>query len=146
MAIIPIPNNFLPLASELINRDKDMQFMQIEKQIELKRRFLLKQQKRVNDISRQNIFLEEVKSDYDKYYHYVAKQKREQIKALELLDSYITDLTNSASLSVYNIRDAKQEQKKIMAEINSIKTNLDHIVNETNELAFNSKNNKVQNM
>ena len=70
-----------------------------------------------------------VKNDYDKYYGYIEKQKRDQIKALELLDEYIKELTTTGKLTTHNIEDAREEQRKIIKEIKSIKTGLDTIVN-----------------
>ena len=112
--------------------DKDNQFLQIQNAIAQKRNFLLQKQKKINKISKQNKFLEEVKEDYLKYNNYITKQKQEQIMALQMLNNYIEDLSKSDSLSKNNIIDSQNEQKKIMNEIESIKQNLDNIINDTN--------------
>ena len=112
--------------------DKDNQFLQIQNAIAQKRNFLLQKQKKINKISKQNKFLEEVKEDYLKYNNYITKQTQEQIMALQMLNNYIEDLSKSDSLSKNNIIDSQNEQKKIMNEIESIKQNLDNIINDTN--------------
>ena len=112
--------------------DKDNQFLQIQNAISQKKIFLLQKQKKINKISKQNKFLEEVKEDYLKYNNYITKQKQEQIMALQMLNNYIEDLSKSDSLSKNNIIDSQNEQKKIMNEIESIKQNLDNIINDTN--------------
>ena len=40
-----------------------------------------------------------------------------------VLKDYIKDLTDSGKLTKYNIEDAKEEQNKILQEVNSIKGN-----------------------
>ena len=71
---------------------------------------------------------------YNKYYEYISQQKEDQIKALTLINDYIKQLTISGKLSTQNIKDAKEEQKKILNEIKSIKNGLDLIINDTNNM------------
>jgi hypothetical protein len=51
-----------------------------------------------------------------------------------MLNSYIKDLTISGNLSKNNIEDAKNEQQKILTEINSIKKGIDDIIKETDNI------------
>jgi hypothetical protein len=123
---------------------KDNEFMQIQQLIDVKKKFLVEKQKKLNFITKQNCFLEEVKNDYNKYYGYITKQKEDQIKALELINGYINELTRTGQLSKQNINDAKEEQKKILKEIKSIKAGLDSLMNETDDAQkiLNEKQNK----
>jgi hypothetical protein len=113
---------------------RDIEFMHIQKLIDVKKKFLIEKQKKLRFITKQNCFLEEVKNDYSKYYQYVSKQKEDQIKALELINEYIKNLTISGQLSNQNIKDAKEEQRKILMEMKSIKSSLDYIINDTNDM------------
>jgi len=110
---------------------KDQQFLYMQQLIEQKRNMLLQKQKHLKKAVKQNEFLELVKNDYAKYYDYIAQQKREQINALELLSKYVQDLNSTNQMSKYNVKDAQAEQKKILAEIDSIKKGLDEIMNNT---------------
>jgi hypothetical protein len=112
--------------------EKDDQFLNIEELIEAKRRMLLEKQKKFKLIQKQNQFLDIIKDDYSKYYNYISKQKQDQIKALEILNNYISDLTTSGKLTKNNINDAGFEQKKIIKEIKSIRKGLDGIMDGTN--------------
>jgi hypothetical protein len=135
MEIIPI---ILPLQMPLF--DKDKRLIHIEEVIEAKRRMLFQKQKKIKFVLKQNRFLDIVKNDYIKYYHYIIEQKQEQIKALELLNRYICDLSSTDILSKNNMEDAKVEQHRILREIKSIKRGLDSIINNTNYI--NSELNK----
>jgi hypothetical protein len=95
---------------------------------------LLKKQKKLQRIAKQNAFLENIKNDYLKYNNYIVKQKQDQLVALQLLNNYIGDLSKSGQLSKHNMNDAKIEQKNIIKELNSIKKGLDKIMNDSNEI------------
>jgi len=133
--IIPLPN------VRLVDRDK--QFLQIQNLIEVKEKMLHDKQKKIGIITQKNQFLDIVKNDYDKYYSYINQQKQEQIKALEILNNYIKELSATSKLSKYNIEDANFEQQKILDEINLIKESLDNIINDANEITH-VLNNKIQ--
>ena len=117
--IVPVNRSLVETDNKLLN---------IEKVIDAKRKMLLDKQKQFKMIANQNEFLNAVKNDYIHYYNYIAQQKQDQIKALELLDEYIHDLSRSGKLSKHNIDDAKFEQHKILKEVNKIKNGLDTII------------------
>lgn len=109
-------------------REKDKKFNEINKLIDAKKQFLIEKQKTLQNIEKQNRFLSEVKEDYTKYYEYISQQKKDQIKALSLLDNYIKDLTSSGELTKMNIEDAREEQNRILSEVEKIKMSLDEII------------------
>jgi len=129
MAIVPYKARIIiPI------RERDEQFIQIQDLIDAKRKMLIDKQKKLRFISKQNRFLEAVKNDYTNYYDYIAEQKRDQIRALQVLDEYIKDLTISGKLTKHNIEDAKEEQSKILNEVKSIKESLDSIINNVKDI------------
>ena len=115
-------------------REMDDKFMKIQELIEAKKMLLLEKQKKLKRITKQNQFLEGIKSDYAKYYNYISQQKRDQIQALQVLDEYINDLTLSGKLTKHNIEDAKEEQIRILKEVKLIKDSLDDVVDDTQEV------------
>jgi hypothetical protein len=132
--------NIVPYQAKLVIpiRENDQRFIQIQELIEAKRNMLVNKQKKLRFITKQNRFLEAVRDDYQKFYGYINQQKLDQIHALQVLDEYIKDLTLSGKLTKHNIEDAKEEQNKILMEVNSIKKSLDYIINDTQDLV--SKN------
>ena len=124
-------------------KDRDDKLLQIQNLIDAKRKMLSNKQKKLRFISKQNKFLEAVRNDYEKYNNYMIQQKTDQIRALQLIDDYIKDLTTSGKLTRHNIEDAREEQAKILREVKSIKESLDSIVDETNyvETTLNQKKN-----
>jgi len=115
--------------------EAENEYLQLQYIIQAKRNMLLKKQKRIQKIAKQNAFLENIKNDYLKYNNYIVKQKQDQITALGLLNTYIDDLSKSGELSQHNIRDAKIEQNKIVKELKAIKHGLDKIMSETTDIS-----------
>ena len=115
--------------------EHDNRLVQIENLIEAKKNMLIKKQKTLGQISQQNKFLGDVKSDYIKYNNYIIQQKQDQINSFKIINDYINSLTISGKLSKYDIEDAKEEQKKILNEIKSIRHNLDDIIKNTQKLS-----------
>ena len=115
-------------------KEMDNQFIKIQELIDAKKQMLIEKQKKLRFITKQNRFLEAVKQDYEKYYDYINQQKKDQIRALQVLDEYIRDLTLSGKLTKHNIEDAKEEQLKILNEVKSIKESLDSIVDDSKDV------------
>ena len=130
MNTLRIPTNYIHL------ENRDQKLLQIENLIDAKRKMLIGKQKKFKNLTKENEFLNEVKQDYNKYYGYIVKQKEDQMSALTLLNSYIKDLTISGSLSKNNIEDAKNEQVKILTEINSIKKGIDDIIGGVDDISL----------
>lgn len=130
-------NQILPYQARIIIpiKERNDQFIQLQQLIDAKEQMLINKQKKLCLIKRQNKFLEAVKTDYEKYYIFIEQQKRDQIRALQVLDEYIKDLTLSGKLTIHNIEDAKAEQLKILREVKTIKNGLDSIIRNTEELS-----------
>ena len=135
--IVPFNRNNNELA------DKDAQLIQLEHLIESKRKMLLDKQKKLRFVYKQNHFLDVVRQDYETYYSYIVKQKQDQMKALQLLNNYVNDLTRSGNLTKHNMADAKHEQRKIVNEMKSIQMNLDEIVSNTHDIHSSLKNKHI---
>lgn len=112
--------------------NKDQKFIQLQQLIEHKRKMLLDKQNKYKKIKKQNHFLEEIKHDYSKYSNHIIEQKQQQIQALNMLKTYIDDLSTSGNINKHRIKEAKHEQNKIINEIKSIKQNLDEIIQSDN--------------
>lgn len=124
-----INQNFLKGTKNLEKLNKyDEEFSNIQDLIAKKKKFLCKKQNYLLKLSKNNEFLDNIKDDYTKYHNYIIEQKNAQIKAFEVLNEYLEELTEIGDLTTYNIEDAKEEQKKILREISNIKNDLDNII------------------
>jgi len=112
----------LPLA------ERDLQLMQIEREIKNKRHLLVKKQKELDKKQKLNKYLDGVRQDYGKYYDYILNEKQQQYDALLLLKEYMSDLMKTENLVDDQLRTAKHDQKDIVNEIDKVKIELDELI------------------
>lgn len=117
----------VPLMLRIMNSDE--KFMHLQEQIDNHEQLQLTNSMNLNALTKENNFLEHVREDYKKFSDIIVQQKRDQVKALEMLDEYISGITKDGSLSKNNVDDAKYEQKRILKELREIRKNLDTITN-----------------
>lgn len=112
-------------------RERDDRFVKLQEQIEAKEAYLMEKQRKLCRLSKQNAFLNGVREDYAKYHQHIIQDRENQRKALEILDAYLSELTESGELSENNIKDAKEEQAKILRELDKVKGKLDKVIQDT---------------
>jgi hypothetical protein len=117
-----------PTPSSMSLADRDQCLISVEKEIREKKNLLIEKKRHLKKVMNQNRFLTEVMGDYDKYYQAIISQKRDQMRALDMLNNYIQGLIQTEKLTEQNLKDAKKEQKKILGEVKKIKTELDHLL------------------
>jgi hypothetical protein len=107
---------------------RDQYLLKIEDEIQLRRKFLLEKQRKLEKLSRQNHFLETIKYDYENYHNYIVEQKEGQIRAMNSIKQYVEDLIVSGKLTDEDIRQAKDDQREITSEVRKIREKINEII------------------
>uniref|UniRef100_A0A6C0EGZ7 Uncharacterized protein n=1 Tax=viral metagenome TaxID=1070528 RepID=A0A6C0EGZ7_9ZZZZ len=107
---------------------RDQYLLKIEDEIQLRRKFLLEKQKKLEKLSRQNHFLETIKDDYENYHNYIVEQKEGQIRAMNSIKQYVEDLIVSGKLTDQDIKQAKDDQREITSEVKKIREKINEII------------------
>ena len=108
--------------------ERDLQLIQIEREIKNKKQLLVKKKKELDKKHKLNEYLVDVKQDYTKYYDYIVGEKQQQYNALILLKEYMSDLMKTENLVDQQIRSVKHDQKDIIGEIDKVKAELDELI------------------
>ncbi len=108
--------------------ERDLYLVHIDTLVDEKRRMLLEKQKALQETAKENEYLEMVRNDYKKYYDYIAKQKEDQIRAMNYLNEYIKEIIVNGKLTDADLENAKMEQGELIQEMGQIKRTLDEIV------------------
>ena len=108
--------------------ERDLYLVHIDTLMDEKRRMLLEKQKTLQQTAKENEYLEMVRNDYKKYYDYIAKQKEDQIRAMNYLNEYIKEIMVKGKLTDADLENAKMEQDELIQEMEQIKRTLDEIV------------------
>jgi hypothetical protein len=107
---------------------RDQYLLKIEDEIQLRRKFLMEKQNKLEKLSRQNHFLQTIKEDYENYHNYIVEQKEGQIRAMNSIKQYVEDLIVSGKLTDQDIRQAKDDQREITNEVKKIREKINDII------------------
>ena len=103
-----------------------------------KKLFLNKRYKDITETSKANMFLNNVKSDYDTYYNYILDEKEQQYNSLKTILDYLDRLILEEKLSDMYLQNVKKDQEHILIEMNHIKKDLDDIIDTTKRVSLDS--------
>lgn len=126
MAVVPL-NPGRPTTTTQVSLH-NAEFIALQNMIKAKQDMLLEKQQQLTQIEDQNQFLGQVKKDYIKYNSYIVGDKIRQMEAMKMLTEYLETLTAQGTLSAENMKDALHEQERIKNELETIRANLDDIV------------------
>jgi len=112
-------------------RDKVLDNLQVE--LGHRKKLLKNKFMNINELSKENVFLSNVKDDYKKHYRYIKKIKEEQYRSMGVLADYLDNLLEQTDGANDSLRNAKKQQKSVISEMNKIKNEIDEISNMANE-------------
>ena len=108
--------------------ERDNYLSKIEQEIKSKKDLLLEKRKYLKKISGDNKFLAGVNEDYQTYYDFIRKQKEDQLKTLNYLNDYISDMMVTTKLTDQDIAESNKEQRRILSKIKNIRKSLEEII------------------
>ena len=115
----------VPIMMRVLNKNE--KFLHIQEQIDARMEMIIQKYRDLSNAARTNEYLDGIKNDYSRYYNVFVQQKQDQIKALELLDIYIERIKESDNSNLEQLENMKHEQRRILKEIDSIRTKLNSI-------------------
>jgi hypothetical protein len=108
--------------------ERDKLLKQIDQQIAAKQQLLIDTHLQLQKQRGENVFLTEVKDDYDKYFMFKKKQKEEQIMAMNVLNEYLKNIIENESLSEEDLLEAKRDESNILKSIQEIKAEMNKMM------------------
>lgn len=109
---------------------RDKTIIAMQREIMDRRQMLIDKYIELRETAQENEFLKGIVDDYGEYYGYIVKQKQEQINSLHTIYRYLEGIVENMNLTEKALKEAKNEQNEILAELNRIKAELDNIVNQ----------------
>lgn len=107
---------------------RDHKIFQMKAEIENRKKLLCAKRREIAKNIKENTFLKDVADDYNSYNAYIISQQKQQIEAFEVLNSYITNITDELELADNKLKDSRLEQREIMRVIEHLKGELDDLV------------------
>lgn len=106
---------------------RDLYLVRIEYEMNKKQQFLINKHRELDELEEDNEYLKLIRNDYQHYYSYIKEEKQKQIDAMNFLKSYIDEVIIQGKLTDADLEETKEEQDKILSEIDNIKQGLDEI-------------------
>ena len=107
---------------------RDHKIFQMKAEIENRKKLLCAKRREMAKNIKENTFLKDVADDYNRYNAHIISQQKQQIEAFELLNRYITNITDELELADNKLKDSRLEQREIMRVIEHLKSELDNLV------------------
>ena len=108
--------------------ERDLILYDIEDQIVARRQLILEKVKEVKKKEKANHFLQDVATDYRKYYDYIMQERQQQYHSMKTLQLYLDDLIKTEKLATHELKQAKRDQQELLREMDKIKVELDKLV------------------
>ena len=108
--------------------ERDLKIILLKEAIHANRDFVIQKIKALEQAQKENVFLKTIYNDYRKYYNYIIEQKLKQEAQMNFLVDYLDESILSAGLSKSQICRAKYEQNHILHELNSVRTDLENLI------------------
>ena len=108
--------------------EKDKLLKQIDEQIASKKQLLLDTHNQLQRQRGENMFLTDVKEDYNKYFMFMKRQKEEQVMAMNVLNKYLKDIIENGKLSEEDLLEAKRDESNILKSVEEIKAEMNKIM------------------
>ena len=96
-----------------------------------KKKNIIKKNNEIRELSKENAYLENLITDYDKLHTNNLDEKQKQKRALKILSSHIRNISKDMNKDHYELHRVKNDQKMIMEEIEKLRDEMSDILNAT---------------
>ena len=124
-----IENDVLSYAS--ITSKNDMNIYKMKCLLDEKKKNIIKKNNEIRELSKENAYLENLITDYDKLHTNNLDEKQKQKRALKILSSHIRNISKDMNKDHYELHRVKNDQKMIMEEIEKLRDEMSDILNAT---------------
>lgn len=107
--------------------DRNLMIIKMKEQIKERQKYLQERFKQLEKNKSENLYLNEVKDDYQKYFNYINTIKEDQLKAFENISTYLDKVGCELKTTDTLLEETKYDQKQLLHEINKLREELNKI-------------------
>jgi hypothetical protein len=96
--------------------------------LEKKKQLLLYKNREVKELAKQNAFLNNVLSDYEKIKSHILEEKQKQQDAIKIISKHISQLSKNMNKGDYYISELQDDQSVLLAELEKIKMEMNEVM------------------
>ena len=99
----------------------------LQREIEIRKRDLRSKLISLKGAQKENSFLEDIVTDYERYYANIKRSKENEATALSMLVEYMDNITASTQLTKEALSQTKKQQRELMGKIETIRKEIDEL-------------------
>jgi hypothetical protein len=96
--------------------------------LEKKKQLLLYKNREVKELAKQNAFLNNVLSDYEKIKSHILEEKQKQQDAIKIISKHISQLSKNMNKDDYHISELQDDQSVLLEELEKIKMEMNEVM------------------
>lgn len=96
--------------------------------LEKKKQLLLHKNREVKELAKQNAFLNNVLSDYEKIKLHILEEKRKQQDAIKIISKHISQLSKNMNKEDYHMKHLQDDQSLLLEELKKIKMEMNKVM------------------
>ena len=96
--------------------------------LEKKKQLLLYKNREVKELAKQNAFLNNVLSDYEKIKSHILEEKQKQQDAIKIISKHISQLSKNTNKGDYYISELQDDQRVLLEELDKIKMEMNEVM------------------
>jgi hypothetical protein len=96
--------------------------------LEKKKQLLLHKNREVKELAKQNAFLNNVLSDYEKIKLHILEEKRKQQDAIKIISKHISHLSKNMNKEDYHMKHLQDDQSVLLEELEKIKREMKQVM------------------
>ena len=96
--------------------------------LEKKKQLLLYKNREVKELAKQNAFLNNVLSDYEKIKSHILEEKQKQQDAIKIISKHISQLSKNMNKGDYHISELQDDQSVLLEELEKIKMEMNEVM------------------
>ena len=95
--------------------------------LEKKKQLLLHKNREVKELAKQNAFLNNVLSDYEKIKLRILEEKRKQQDAIKIISKHISQISKNMNKEDYHMKHLQDDQSVLLEELEKIKREMNEV-------------------
>jgi hypothetical protein len=96
--------------------------------LEKKKQLLLYKNREIKELAKQNAFLNNVLSDYEKIKSHILEEKQKQQDAIKIISKHISRLSKNMNKGDYHISELQDDQSVLLEELEKIKMEMNEVM------------------
>jgi hypothetical protein len=108
---------------------RDDMIIVLQNELADRKKLIYERYDHIQEVKKENEFLEKVANDYNYHYNTIKKLKDEQMRSMSILVEYLDHLIKETTMTDESLDYAKKQQSKLLEELDTLNSEINKISN-----------------